>query len=90
MERMFEFLPEHWNIIKSYVGIYHIRTNWDFMKLNNRVICLILQMVSPNFIYNIKFHSNEERVKCIWKYLDKKKLYDIDTLIKKQKTYIII
>ena len=76
-----EFLPEHWIIIKSYAGIYHLRRDWDLMKLDNRLICLILEMVSPKYIYNIKFVSNEERIKCIWKYLDKGKLYDVNKLI---------
>ena len=69
-----DFLPEHWSIIKSYMGIYHIRTDWDLMKLDNRLICMILAMVSPNDIQNIKFRCNETRVKCIWKYLHKKKI----------------
>lgn len=81
MDQVFEFLPEHWNIIKSYVGIYHLRTDWDLIKLDNRVICMILAMVSPKYIYNIRFKSNEERIKCIWKYLDKGKLYDVNKLI---------
>ena len=76
----FEFLPEHWIIIKSYAGIYHLRRDWDLMKLDNRDICLILDMVSPKYI-NIKFVSNEERIKCIWKYLDKGKLWDVNKLI---------
>ena len=82
---MFDFLPEHWNIIKSYAGIYHLRTDWDLMKLDNRMICIILSYVSPSFIKNLEFHCNEERIKCIWKYLHKKKLYDVDNLIKKNK-----
>ena len=77
----FEFLPEHWSIIKSYLGIYHLRTDWDLMKLDNRIICQIISMVSPNYIYNIHFTCNEERIKCIWKYLHKKKLYDVDYMI---------
>ena len=76
------FLPEHWSIIKSYIGVYHIRIDWDLMKLDNRLIRMILAMVSPNDIQNIEFKCNEERVKCIWKYLHKKKLYDVDILIK--------
>lgn len=89
-----EFLPEHWDIIKSYAGIYHIRNDWDLMKLDNRTISLILGMVSPkysfnlysiNLNYNDTFQSNEDRVKCIWKYLHKKKLYDVDKLIKNSK-----
>ena len=55
MEQMYDFLPEHWSIIKSYAGIYHIRTDWDLMKLDNNLICMILAMVSPNDIQNIKF-----------------------------------
>jgi hypothetical protein len=76
-----EFLPEHWSIIKSYAGIYHLRSDWDLIKLDNRMICLILSMVSPNDIYNIEFTCNEERIKCIWKYLHKKKLYDVNYMI---------
>lgn len=79
----FEFLPEHWSIIKSYVGIYHLRSDWDLMKLDNQIICQILAMVSPHYIYNIKFICNEDRIKCIWKYLHKKKLYDVNQLINK-------
>jgi len=81
---MFDFLPEHWNIIKSYAGIYHLRTDWDLMKLDNRMICIILEYVSPHFKKNIKFHCNEQRIKCIWKYLHKKKLYDVHKFIEKQ------
>jgi hypothetical protein len=77
----FEFLPEHWNIIKSYIGIYHLRNDWDLMKLDNRDISIILSMVSPKYICNIHFRSNEERIKYIWKYLDKKKLYDVNKYI---------
>ena len=87
----YEFLPEHWGIIKSYAGIYHIRTDWDLMKLDNNVITSILRMVPPKFIYiqnsNLKidkFKSNEERMTCIWRHLHKKKLYNVDDLIKKQ------
>ena len=32
-----EFLPEHWTIIKSYAGIYHIRTDWDLSKIETQV-----------------------------------------------------
>ncbi len=81
MEKVFEFLPEHWNIIKSYVGVYHLRSDWDLMKLDNRAISMILSMVSPKYIYNIHFISNEERIKSIWKYLDKTKLYDVNKYI---------
>jgi hypothetical protein len=96
----YDFLPEHWDIIKSYAGIYHLRTDWDLMKLDNNVISSILKMVSPKFVYvqNIndknrnykieKFKSNEERMRCIWNHLHKKKLYDVNkllnNLIKKQ------
>ena len=55
------------------------------MKLDNRMICIILGYVSPQFIKNQTFEYNEERIKSIWKYLDKKKLYDVDKLIKNQK-----
>jgi hypothetical protein len=75
-----EFLPEHWSIIKSYAGIYHLRTDWNLMKLDNRAICVILSMVAPNCI-NMDFTCNEERMKCIWKYLHKKKLYDVNKFI---------
>lgn len=94
----YDFLPEHWDIIKSYAGIYHLRTDWDLMKLDNNVISSILKMVSPTFVYmqNInnknlkieKFKSNEQRMRCIWTHLHKKKLYDVNkllnNLIKKQ------
>lgn len=85
---MFDFLPEHWTIIKSYAGIYHLRTDWDLMKLDNRLICIILGYVSPLFIKNLTFQCNEERIKCIWKYLHKQKLYDVDKLIEKQNLVI--
>jgi hypothetical protein len=81
MNKVFEFLPEHWNIIKSYAGIYHLRNDWDFMKLDNQMICLILNMVSPIYIYNIKFNCNKKKIKYIWKYLHKKKLYDVNKYI---------
>jgi len=81
MSSVFDFLPEHWKIIKSYMGIYHLRSDWDLMKLDNRVISIILSMVSPDYIYNIVFTCNEERVKCIWKHLHKKKLYDVNSLL---------
>lgn len=80
----FEFLPEHWSIIKSYIGIYHLRTDWDLMKLDNNVIEAIIHMIAPATIRNLKLRCNKERMKCIWKYLDKKKLYDVDKLIKKR------
>jgi hypothetical protein len=81
---MFEFIPEHWEIIKSYAGIYHLRTDWDLMKLDNRMISIILGYVSPIFTNNIKFKTNEQRIKCIWKYLHKLKLYNVDKLIENQ------
>ena len=88
MSSTYEFLPEHWDIIKSYAGIYHLRTDWDLMKLDNNVISSILRMVSPKFIYmqntNIKiekFKSNEQRMICIWTHLHKKKLYDVNKLL---------
>jgi hypothetical protein len=87
----YDFLPEHWDIIKSYAGIYHLRTDWDLMKLDNNVISSILKMVSPKFVYiqntnnkNLKiekFKSNEERMICIWNHLHKKKLYDVNKLL---------
>lgn len=80
MEKVFEFLPEHWNIIKSYAGIYHLRTDWDLTKLDNNEIYYILRMISP-YIYNIKFTRNEERIIYIWKHLHKKKLYDVNKFI---------
>jgi hypothetical protein len=75
----FEFLPEHWNIIKSYAGIYHIRTDWDLSKLDNNLIQVILGWVSP-YKANVRFINN--RIKCIWQHLNKSKLYDVDYLIK--------
>jgi len=80
----FEFLPEHWDIIKSYAGIYHVRSDWDLMKLDNKTICSILGYVSTKFTKNIVFKSNEQKIKYIWKYLQKKKLYNVDKLIKRQ------
>jgi hypothetical protein len=84
----YDFLPEHWDIIKSYAGIYHLRTDWDLMKLDNNVISSILKMVSPKFVYLEnrnnkieKFKSNEERMRCIWNHLHKKKLYDVNKLL---------
>ena len=80
----FEFLPEHWNMIKSYAGIYHIRTDWDLLKLDNNIIQLILGMVSPYKanINNMRFMCLHDRIKCIWTHLDKSKLRDVDNLIK--------
>jgi hypothetical protein len=77
-----EFLPEHWSIIKSYAGIYHIRTDWDLTKLDNNVIQTVLGWVSPyslscnlnqyyHIINNLTYHK---RIQHIWKYLDKTKL----------------
>jgi hypothetical protein len=79
-----EFLPEHWNIIKSYAGIYHIRTDWDLSKLDNNLIQVILGMVSPYKanINNMRFMCINDRIKCIWQHLNKSKLRDIDNLIK--------
>lgn len=78
-----EFLPEHWNIIKSYAGIYHIRTDWDLSKLDNNLIQVILSWVSPyKANTNIKFMCIDDRIKCIWQHLNKSKLRDVDTLIK--------
>jgi hypothetical protein len=54
------------------------------MKLDNNVIEAIIHMIAPATIRNLKLRCNEERMKCIWKYLDKKKLYDVDKLIKKR------
>ena len=78
-----EFLPEHWSIIKSYAGIYHIRTDWDLSKLDNNLIQLILGMVSPYKanINKIKWVGVNDRMKCIWKHLNKSKLKDVDSLI---------
>ena len=76
-----EFLPEHWNIIKSYAGIYHIRTDWDLSKLDNNLIQVILSWVSP-YKVNMKFMCLNDRIKCIWQYLNKSKLCDVDYLIK--------
>ena len=80
----FEFLPEHWNIIKSYAGIYHIRTDWDLSKLDNNLIQVILGWVSPYKanINNMRFMCINDRIKCIWQHLNKSKLKDVDYLIK--------
>ena len=77
-----EFLPEHWNIIKSYAGIYHIRTDWDLSKLDNNLIQVILGWVSPYKanVNNVRFIN--DRIKYIWQHLNKSKLYDVDCLIK--------
>ena len=76
-----EFLPEHWNIIKSYAGIYHIRTDWDLSKLDNNLIQVILGWVSP-YKANINMIFINDRIKCIWQHLNKSKLCDVDYLIK--------
>lgn len=78
-----EFLPEHWNIIKSYVGVYHIRTDWDLLKLDNNILDHIISWVSPRTKINIRHDIIEERIKFIWKHLNKSKLYDVDRLLKK-------
>lgn len=79
-----EFLPEHWNIIKSYAGIYHIRTDWDLSKLDNNLIQVILSWVSPYKVNtnNMRFMCIDDRIKCIWQHLNKSKLYEVDYLIK--------
>jgi hypothetical protein len=79
-----EFLPEHWSIIKSYAGIYHIRTDWDLSKLDNNLIQVILSMLSPYKANtnNMRFMCLDDRIRCIWKYLNKSKLMDVDSLIK--------
>ena len=79
-----EFLPEHWNIIKSYAGIYHIRTDWDLSKLDNNLIQVILGWVSPykTNLNNMRFMCLDDRIKCIWQHLNKSKLRDVDYLIK--------
>ena len=79
-----EFLPEHWSIIKSYAGIYHIRTDWDLSKIDNNLIQVILGWVSPYKanINNMKFMCMDDRLKCIWQHLNKSKLKDVDNLIK--------
>ena len=78
-----EFLPEHWNIIKSYAGIYHIRTDWNLSKLDNNLIQIILSWVSPyKTNLNIRFTCIDDRIKCIWQHLNKSKLRDVDYLIK--------
>ena len=78
-----EFLPEHWSIIKSYAGIYHIRTDWDLSKIDNNLIQIILSWVSPYKanINNMRFMCLEDRIKCIWQNLNKSKLKDVDSLI---------
>ena len=84
METKFEFLPEHWNIIKKYAGIYHITTDWDLMRLDNREICEIVNFIPYP---KLNFHSNEERVAYIWKNINKSKLYNIYSIYFKNITY---
>jgi hypothetical protein len=87
-----EFLPEHWNIIKSYAGIYHIRTDWDLSNLDNNLIQLILGMVSPYKanLNNMRFMCRNDRIKCIWQHLNKSKLCEVDCLIKHFSTHYMI
>jgi hypothetical protein len=84
-----EFLPEHWNIIKSYAGIYHIRTDWDLSKLDNNLIQVILGWVSPYKanINNMRLRFMNDRIKCIWQHLNKSKLCEVDYLIKHFSTH---
>jgi hypothetical protein len=84
MSMPIEFIPEHWNIIKSYAGIYHIRTDWDLSKLDNNLIQVILSWVSPfkANTNNMRFMCIDDRIKCIWQHLNKSKLYEVDYLIK--------
>ena len=85
-----EFLPEHWSIIKSYAGIYHIRTDWDLSKLDNNLIQVILGWVSP---YKAKLNNMRcinDRIKCIWQHLNKSKLCEVDSLIKHFSTHCMI
>ena len=87
----FDFLPEHWSIIKEYAGIYNIRKDWDLSKLDNNLIDLILCMVSPSNgnINLVSRQTIDKRIKFIWKNLHKKKLYDVDCLIKDHCKYCI-
>ena len=79
-----EFLPEHWSIIKSYAGIYHIRTDWDLLKMDNNLIQIILGWISPykTNLNNIRFMCLHDRIRCIWQHLNKSKLKEVDRLIK--------
>jgi hypothetical protein len=78
-----EFLPEHWSMIKSYAGIYHIRTDWNLTKLDNNLIQIVLSWISPYKVNtnNMRFMCLEDRIKCIWQHLNKSKLKDVDSLI---------
>jgi len=77
-----EFLPEHWSMIKSYAGIYHIRTDWNLTKLDNNLIQLVVSWISPYKVnIKMKFMCLDDRIKCIWQHLNKSKLKDVDSLI---------
>ena len=69
-----EFISYHWSIIKEYAGIYSITTNWDLTKLDNNEIDCIISYIPRN--KNIKINS-EDRIKYIWKNINKSKLFNV-------------
>ena len=71
-----EFLPEHWDHIKGYSGIYNITTCWDFTKLDNNEIDTIVSYIPKNNETN-QINETINRIKYIWKYLNKSKLSNI-------------
>lgn len=69
-----EFISDHWSIIKEYAGIYSITTKWDLTKLDNNEIDCIIGYIPRN--KNIKINS-EDRIKYIWKNINKYKLFNV-------------
>jgi len=70
----FEFISDHWSIIKEYAGIYSITTKWDLTKLDNNEIDTIIGYIPRN--KNIKINC-EDRIKYIWNNIDKSKLFNV-------------
>uniref|UniRef100_A0A6C0ETH6 Uncharacterized protein n=1 Tax=viral metagenome TaxID=1070528 RepID=A0A6C0ETH6_9ZZZZ len=71
-----EFLKEHWDIIKGYAGIYHITTCWDFKKLDNNELDRVIKYIPKNNFFN-QMNSFDNRIRYIWIYLDKSKLFEV-------------
>ena len=45
-----EFIPELWEQIKQYAGIYHITTHWDLTKLDNNDIDQLYNHLHQNYL----------------------------------------
>lgn len=81
-----EFIPELWEQIKQYAGIYHITTHWDLTKLDNNDIDVVIKYIPNtsnkhimnNYLnhYNIN-NYNTNKIAHIWRHLNKQKLYNV-------------